>query len=125
LALKKLSIMKTKIGDMSDLMKDFEASSGKLEALYMKDVEQRKQYYLDHPNLVGQDQAFGFTKPVRKGPNVDYEDIHRIFDEIEKEESRSTIGILFSLSNIIMMTVIGFSAFLFLKVDGGQAKRLD
>lgn len=55
--------MRTKVGDMSEIMKDFEASSGKLEALYMKDINQRKQYYLDHPNLVGQNQAFGFSKP--------------------------------------------------------------
>jgi len=126
MALKKLSIMRTKVGDMAVITKDFEASAGKLEVLYMKDIDQRKQYYLDHPNLIGQkNQAFGFTKPIVKGPNVDYEDIHRIFDEIEREESRSTIGILFSLSNIIMMTVIGFSTFLFLTVDGGHGKRLD
>jgi hypothetical protein len=53
LALKKLSIMKTKVTDMTDIMSDFEASTGKLEALYIKDIDQRKQYYLDHPNLVG------------------------------------------------------------------------
>lgn len=64
MALKKLSIMRTKVSDMSEIMKDFEASTGKLEALYMKDINQRKQYYLDHPNLVGQNQAFGFTKPA-------------------------------------------------------------
>ena len=56
---------------------------------------------------------------------MDYDDIHRIFDEIEKEESRSAIGILFSLSNIIMMTVIAFSAFIFITVGGGHGKRLD
>ena len=54
LALKKLSIMRTKVTEMSDIMQDFEASTGKLESLYMKDIDQRKQYYLDHPNLVGQ-----------------------------------------------------------------------
>ena len=53
LALKKLSIMKTKVTEMTDIMSDFEASTGKLEALYIKDIDQRKQYYLDHPNLVG------------------------------------------------------------------------
>jgi len=45
--------MKGKVTEMSDIMKDFEASTGKLEALYMKDIDQRKQYYLDHPNLIG------------------------------------------------------------------------
>ena len=87
----------------------------------MRDINQRKQYYLDHPNLVKPSQEEGTSSA--KGPNVDYEQIHKIFDEIEREESRSSIGILFSISNIIMMTVIGFSAFLFLKVDGSKKSK--
>lgn len=38
LALKKLSIMRTKVTEMSDIMLDFKASTGKLESLYMKDI---------------------------------------------------------------------------------------
>lgn len=124
LALKKFSVMKTKVTEIQDMMHDFKGSTGRLESLYMKDINQRRQYYLDHPNLVGSKQA-DFTKPVKKAPNVDYDAIHRIFDEIENEESKSTISILFNLSNIIMMTVIGFSVFLFLKVEQGRGKRVD
>lgn len=116
LALKKFGVMKTKVGEIQGLMHDFKKATGKLESLYMKDINQRRQYYLDHPNLVGNTPG-DFTKPLKKAPNVDYEAIHQIFDEIEREESRSTIGILFSVANIIMMTVIGFSVFLFLKVE--------
>ena len=106
-------------------MHDFKQSTSKLESLYMRDNNQRKQYYLDHPNLVGGQQV-KFGEPMKKAPNVDYESIHKIFDEIEREESRSTIGILFSVANIIMMTVIGFSVFLFLKVEqSSRGKRVD
>jgi hypothetical protein len=77
---------------------------------------------LDHPNLSGG----GLMDSESKAPNVDYDAIHKIFDEIESEESRSTIGILFNLSNVIMMAVIGFSAFIFLKVEQSSLnKRMD
>ena len=122
LALKKFSVMKTKVTEIQNIMHEFRSWTDRLESLYMKDVDQRKQYYLDHPSLGG-GRSRDFAQPA---PNVDYDAIHKIFDEIEREESRSTIGILFNLSNILMMTVIGFSAFLFLKVDqGGRNKRLD
>lgn len=42
LALKKLSIMRTKVTEMSDIMQDFKASTGKLESLYMKDINMRR-----------------------------------------------------------------------------------
>lgn len=77
--------MKTKVQDMSEIMQDFKVSTGKLESLYMKDIEQRRQYYLDHPNVVGPgNQAKDlFIGSKSKGPNVDYDEIHRIFDEME------------------------------------------
>lgn len=125
LALKKFSVMKKKVGEIQDIMHDFKQTTSKMESLYMRDANQRKQYYLDHPNLVGGKQV-NFGQPVKKVPNVDFGEIHKIFDEIEREESRSTIGILFSVANIIMMTVIGFSAFLFLKVEqSSRGKRVD
>lgn len=117
LALKKFGVMKTKVADITDLMHDFKMQTGKLESLYMKDINQRKKTYQDHPSMVGNARQVDFSKPVQKLPNADWDAVHKIFDEIEREESRSTIGILFNLSNIIMMTVIAFSAFLFLKVE--------
>ena len=42
LALKKLSIMRTKVTEMSDIMQDFKASTGKLESLYMKHINMRR-----------------------------------------------------------------------------------
>ena len=49
-----------------------------------------------------------------------------IFDEIEKEETKSSFGILFNLSNIILLIVIGISVFLFIKVEKiSPGKRLD
>ena len=52
---------------------------------------------------------------------MDYDEIHRIFDEIEQEESRSSIGMLLNLQNILMVAVIGASAFIFVTVGGGGA----
>merc|ERR1711874_199721 len=106
LALKKFSVMKTKVGEIQDLMQQFRGSTSRLESLFVKDIDQRRKHYLDHPNLVGKQKD---DSKARKIPNVDFDAIHKIFDEIEKEESRSTIGILFNVANIIMMTVIGFS----------------
>ena len=121
IALKKLNIMKSKVQDMSEIMQDFKSSTAKLESLYLKDIEQRKQYYLDHPNIVGAgNQAKDvFSKQKPSGPNVDYDEIHRIFDEIEREEARSALGMLFNLQNLIMMAVIGASGFIMMVVGGG------
>ena len=38
IALKKLSIMKTKVKDMSEIMQDFKQSTTMLEELYIKDI---------------------------------------------------------------------------------------
>ena len=38
LALKKLSIMRTKVIEMSDIMLDFKGTTSMLESLYMKDI---------------------------------------------------------------------------------------
>ena len=58
---------------------------------------------------------------------MDFDAIHKIFDEMESEEIRSTIGMMLNLPNLLMITVIAFSAFLFLKVEqsGGGSKRMD
>lgn len=118
--------MKKKVREITDVMNDFKIQTGKLESLYMKDINTRKMYYMDHPSIVGAGNQAAFNKPVKKLPNADWDAIHKIFDEIEREESRSTIGILFNFSNIIMMTVIAFSVFLFLKVEqSNRNKRAD
>ena len=75
LALKKFSVMKKKVGDIKDTMNEFRVSTTKLESLYMRDNNQRKQYYLDHPNLVGGKQS-AFGEPPKKPANVDYDTIH-------------------------------------------------
>ena len=126
LALKKFGVMKKKVGEITDIMHDFRMQTGKLESLYMKDINARKMYYMDHPNVVGAGNQAAFDKPVKKLPNADWDAIHKIFDDMEREESRSAIGILFNFSNIIMMTVIAFSVFIFLKVEqSGSNKRID
>lgn len=42
LAVKKFRIMKTKVGEVQELMGEFKKSSGRLETLYMKDINQRR-----------------------------------------------------------------------------------
>ena len=54
--------MKTKVKEITEIMDSFKKETGRLESLFMKDINQRKMYYLDHPNVVGANNQMGFDK---------------------------------------------------------------
>ena len=79
--------------------------SDKLEALYKRDIEKRRKYFQEHPMTS--------TTTTDDGSLIDLSDIDAVFDQIEREEKRSMLSIMFYLHNLGMILVIGFSAYVF------------
>lgn len=56
-------------------------STDQLEKLYLRDIEQRKKYFVEHERITGEEDKV----------EVDLTDIDSIFDTIELQEARTTL----------------------------------
>jgi hypothetical protein len=60
------------------------------------------------------------------GSLIDLSDIDAVFDQIEKDEKRSMLSIMMYLHNLGMIAVIGFSGYVFSRMQGlGNKQRYD
>ena len=97
---KKFNTIDDKVKDINTFTRNFHLTTDKLEKLYLKDIEKRKEYYQDHK--VVNKALFRDNEKF----TVDYKDLHKIFDELEAEESPSMLMLLLKVPNLLMISVI-------------------
>ena len=107
---KKFTIIDEKVEKLGSVTDDFHTSTDTLEQLYYRDIQKRQKYYEEHH--VTKDHSNQLIGDV----SVDLSEIDRIFDKLEKEEQRSPIQILCYVHNLLLMGVIGFSAYIFIQL---------
>lgn len=117
---KKFDKLHIKVDEMNYFTEHFSETTDKLEALYYEDIEFRKKYYQEHTVVKAAISNFG------EESGYDLSQINDIFDEIEKEETKSLASMFISLSNISMMGVIIMSAYVYNNIAKmGSKKRFD
>lgn len=111
----KFTVIDQKVEDLGQLTDDFHYSTDKLESLFMRDIDKRRKYFLEHP--------MSATATTEDGSEVDLAEIDAVFDQIEKDEKRSLFSILLYLHNIGMIGVIAFAGYVYNQMSGlGGAK---
>ena len=107
-----------KIKKIQEEAEDFDKTALKLEKLYLRDISKRKEYFANHEKVK---KALEFQTGY--APNID--SINKIFDDIIAEEQTGYIGTLFRLPNLLMLAVIGLSAFIMVQLNklGGPKGR--
>jgi hypothetical protein len=112
----KLGLLETKTNDITKFTKDFHLQTDQLEKLYLRDIEQRKKYFLEHERISGEEEKI----------DVDLTEIDRMFDEIEAEEGRSSLQIVMKIPNLLMVGVIAMSGVLWTQLQTlGNKNRKD
>ena len=104
---KKFTIIDEKVEKLGSITDDFHTSTDSLEQLYNRDIEKRQKYNEDHQ--VTKDHSNQLIGDV----SVDLSDLDTIFDQLEKDEKKNTLQILFYAHNLLLMSVIGFSGYIF------------
>ena len=86
---------------MTGMATNLHQSTDKLEQLYLKDFEKRRAQFQDVTTL------------AKGGANVDLGGIDKIYDELDSQENKSILSILFtSITNLAFLVVIGFCGFI-------------
>lgn len=100
---KKIKVVDDKCEELGEITDHFHDSTDKLEAIYVRDIDKKKQLY--------QNSLSNALVTTIDHNTIDLSSIDTIFDSIENEEHRGMISILFYGHNLLMLGVIAFSGF--------------
>lgn len=105
---KKFTVIDRKVEELGEHTDELHSSTDKLEDLYVKDIEQRKKWIAEHPNVKSTT-----SKENDGAVNVNLSEIDQIFDDLEAQENKSMFSIFFSLANLSMIAVILLCAYIY------------
>ena len=115
---KKIGVVDNKCEELGEITDHFHDSTDKLEAIYLRDIEKKKQLY--------QNSLSNALVTTIDNSIIDLSSIDSIFDSIESSEHRSLLSILFYGHNLLMLGVIAFSGFVWTQMGQlGAKKRFD
>ena len=115
---KKIGVVDNKCEELGEITDHFHDSTDKLEAIYLRDIEKKKQLY--------QNSLSNALVTTIDNSIIDLSSIDSIFDSIESSEHRSLFSILFYGHNLLMLGVIAFSGFVWTQMGQlGAKKRFD
>lgn len=115
----KFNRIKEKMNSVDDFTKTFHETSDKLEKLYLRDIQKRKEYYQEHDTV---NKALDYEKGAL--PNL--AQVNKVYDDIVAEESSTVVSLLFRVPNLLMLAVIGLCFVLqFQLTKFGNKNRLD
>jgi hypothetical protein len=101
---KKIGVVDTKCEELGDITDHFHDSTDKLETLYSRDIAKRKSHY---NGLFMTDDSL----------IINLNEIDSIFDSIEQEEHRSMMNIMLYWHNLMLLAVMGASAYVWTKMS--------
>lgn len=117
---KKFGVVDRKVDELGEHTEDLHSSTDKLENLYVKDIEQRKKWIAEHPNVKST------TSQEKDGAvDVNLTEIDQIFDDLEAQENKSTIAIFFSIANLSMVAVILLCVYIYIQLEKLGKNRVD
>ena len=116
---KKFTVIDRKVEELGEHTDDLHSSTDKLEELYVKDIEQRKKWIAEHPNVKST------TSEGDGSVNVNLSEIDQIFDDLEAQENKSMAAIFLSIANLSMVAVILLCVYIYIQLEKIGKNRVD
>ena len=117
---KKFTVIDRKVEELGEHTDDLHSSTDKLEELYVKDIEQRKKWIAEHPNVKSTTSSEGDGSV-----NVNLSEIDQIFDDLEAQENKSMAAIFLSIANLSMIAVILLCVYIYIQLEKLGKNRVD